>query len=101
MPDTDQDVVPVAVPPPPRSFAQVTWVTPMLSDAEPPRFTELLFVVYVAAAVGDVIVTVGAVVSLNVTVRVAVPVLPTASDAVTVMTFVPVWSTIPETDQDV
>ena len=39
--------------------------------------------------------TVGGVVSLKVTVTLAVAVLPAASRAVTVNTFVPVWSTIP------
>ena len=33
---TVQVVVPLAVPLPPRLFAHVTWVTPMLSDAVPP-----------------------------------------------------------------
>ena len=35
-----QLVVPVAVPPPPRLFAHVTWVTPTLSDAAPPSVTK-------------------------------------------------------------
>jgi len=45
--------------------------------------------------VGDVIATLGAVVSVNVTVRVAVPVLPAASWDVTVSTFEPGCRTIP------
>ena len=45
--------------------------------------------------VGAVIETVGAVVSLRVTVKLAVAVLPAASRAVTVSTFVPSWRTIP------
>ena len=36
-PEMDQPVVPLAVPLPPRSLDQVTWVTPTLSDAVPPR----------------------------------------------------------------
>ena len=40
-------------------------------------------------------VTVGGVVSLNVTVKLAVAVLPAASRTVTVSTFVPSWSAIP------
>ena len=35
MPVADQLVVPVAIPLPPRLFAQVTWVTPTLSEAVP------------------------------------------------------------------
>jgi hypothetical protein len=58
-----QLVVPLAVPLPPRSFVHVTWVTPTLSDAVPPKFTVLLVVLYVLLEVGEVIVTVGAVVS--------------------------------------
>src|SRR5262245_25061433 len=34
---TDHDVVPLAVPLPPRLLDQVTWVTPTLSDAVPPN----------------------------------------------------------------
>ena len=37
MPAAVQAVVPVAVPLPPRSLIQVTWVTPTLSLAVPPR----------------------------------------------------------------
>jgi len=40
-----QLVVPVAIPLPPRLFAHVTWVTPMLSDAVPPSMREELVVV--------------------------------------------------------
>ncbi len=60
----DQLVVPVAVPlPPPRLFAQLTCVTPTLSDAVPPIVSGVALVAYVAALVGVVIVAVGAVVS--------------------------------------
>src|SRR3990170_4332052 len=62
----DQDVVPVAVPLPPRSLVQVTWVTPTSSAAVPPSASEVLLVLYVAPDVGDVIATVGAVVSVKV-----------------------------------
>src|SRR3989304_3997812 len=44
IPLADQDVVPVAVPLPPRLFVQVTWVTPTLSEAVPPRVSGLLLV---------------------------------------------------------
>ena len=44
MPLADQEVVPVAVPLPPRSFDQVTWVTPTLSDAVPAKASGLLLV---------------------------------------------------------
>ena len=42
MPLADQEVVPVAVPLPPRSFDQDTWVTPTLSEAVPPSVSELV-----------------------------------------------------------
>jgi hypothetical protein len=58
-----QVVVPEAVPEPPRSFSHVTWVTPTLSEAVPPRPTVDPVVVYVADEVGDVMLHVGAVVS--------------------------------------
>src|SRR2546428_11247119 len=56
-------VVPLAAPLPPRSFAHVTWLTPTLSLAVPPTVSGVVFVVYVAPAVGLVIATVGGVVS--------------------------------------
>src|SRR3972149_5143798 len=84
----DQLVVPLAVPLPPRSFAHVTWVTPTLSAAVPRSVSRRLPVLYVAPVVGEVMATVGGVVSVW-TVRVAVPVLPKASRAVTVITLVP------------
>jgi hypothetical protein len=63
IPETVQLVVPEAVPLPPRSFVQVTWVTATLSDAEPPRLSELELVPYAALDVGDEIEMEGAVVS--------------------------------------
>jgi len=59
-----QLVVPVAVPLPPRLFAHVTWVTPMLSDAVPPSVSGVALVLKVAPDVGDVMATVGATVSV-------------------------------------
>src|SRR5713101_2692664 len=59
MPLTDQLVVPVAVPLPPRLLLHVTCVTPTLSDALPPMVRGLVFVVNVELEVGAVIVTVG------------------------------------------
>src|SRR5213593_5182875 len=85
-----QAVVPVAVPLPPRLFAHVTWVTPTLSDAVPPSVIIELLVAKVGLEVGDVMVTVGAVVSLKATVKVRVAMLPAASRAVTVSTFDPI-----------
>src|SRR3990172_6175555 len=98
-----QDVVPLAVPLPPRLFVQVTWVTPTLSEAVPPRVRGLVLVLYVALDVGAVMDTLGGVVSggEKVTVRVSVAVLPAASRAVTVRTFDPDWRAIPPADQDV
>ena len=52
MPDALQPVVPNAVPLPPRSFAQLTCVTPTLSLAVPPMTTLVLGVVNAAAVVG-------------------------------------------------
>jgi len=89
-----QLVVPLAVPLPPRLFAQVTCVTPTLSDAVPPSARDDVGVLYVEPEVGVVIATVGSEAS-NVTVTLAVLVFPTASFAVTVSTFAPDWSTIP------
>ena len=63
MPEADQLVVPVAVPLPPWLLVHVTWVTPMLSEAVPPRVSGLELVLYVGFEVGEVIVTVGGVVS--------------------------------------
>ena len=40
MPVADQLMVPVAVPLPPWLFAQVTWVTPTLSEAVPAMFRD-------------------------------------------------------------
>jgi hypothetical protein len=68
-----QLAVPVAVPEPPRLFAHVTCVTPTSSAAVPCRTSDPLPVLYAALAVGDVIATVGFVVSdpvpLPVTIR--------------------------------
>ncbi|PYN53361.1 MAG: hypothetical protein DMD92_20390 [Candidatus Rokuibacteriota bacterium] len=94
MPLAVQLVVPVAVPLPPRVFAQVTCVTPTLSDAVPPSARDDVGVLYVEPAVGVVIATVGSEAS-NVTVMLAVLVFPTASFAVTVSTLAPDCSTIP------
>ena len=55
--------MPVAVPLPPRSLIQVTWVTPTLSLAVPPRVRGVAVAVCVGVAVGLVIVTAGTVVS--------------------------------------
>ncbi len=64
IPLTDQLVVPVAVPLPPRSFAQVTCVTPTLSEAVPLNVASgVVPVAKVAALVGPVIVATGSVVS--------------------------------------
>src|SRR5262245_8024448 len=62
--DALHDVVPVAVPEAPvAAFDQVTAVTPRLSEAVPPRATGAEVEQYDVAVVGDVIVTVGGVVS--------------------------------------
>jgi len=84
-----QLVVPVAVPLPPRLFAHVTCVTPTLSDALPRNARRGLLVLKVAPKVGEVIATVGGMVSFKVTVKLAIVPLPAASCAVTVSTFVP------------
>jgi hypothetical protein len=58
-----QEVVPEAVPLPPRSADQVTWVTPTLSAATPLTTTLVLVVEKVVPKVGAVMVILGAVVS--------------------------------------
>ena len=63
IPETDQLVVPVAVPLPPALLLHVTCVTPTLSAAVPLSVSGLLFVEYDDPDVGDVIDTVGGVVS--------------------------------------
>src|SRR5262249_36940346 len=90
-----QFVVPVAGPLPPWLLAQVTWVMPTLSAAVPPTVRTVLVAVWGDAGVGEVMVTGGAMASTTVTVKVAVPVLPAASWAVTVRRFVPSWMGIP------
>jgi hypothetical protein len=57
------EVVPIAVPLPPRSLAHVTCVTPTASLAVPPTVNGVVLVVYVATDVGVVMVATGAVVS--------------------------------------
>jgi hypothetical protein len=96
---TLQLVVPDAVPEAPvAAFVHVTCVTPMSSEAVPPRAIGVDAVAYVAEEVGAVIVHVGAIV-LYVTVITSVPVLPTASRARTRMTLFPTASAIPGTTQ--
>jgi hypothetical protein len=90
-----QLVVPLAVPLPPRSFAQRTCVTPALLDTVPLSVSEVSFVLYVPFEVGEVIVRAEEVVVPRVTVKVSVAVLPAASRAVMVSTFVPVCRATP------
>src|SRR5512138_739848 len=61
IPLTDQLVVPVAVPLPPRLLLHVTCVTPTLSAAVPPSVIGLVVAVYVVPVVGLVMLTLGAV----------------------------------------
>jgi len=88
MPLAVQLVVPVAVPLPPRLFAHVTWVTPTLSDAVPPRVRGELLVVKVGLDVGDVMVIAGGVVSGPVPVPVPVAGRETVSPSAVKLTFV-------------
>src|SRR5207249_1188337 len=90
-----QLVDPVAVPLPPALFTHVTWVTPTLSAAVPPNAREELVLLDADPVLGEVIVTVGGMASTPVTVKLAVAVLPAASWAVTVTTFVSSWMGIP------
>jgi hypothetical protein len=62
-PEADQLVVPVAVPLPPALLLHVTCVTPTLSAAVPAIVSGVVFVEYVVPDVGEVILTVGGVVS--------------------------------------
>ena len=59
MPGTDQEVVPDAVPDPPVLFAQLTWVTPTLSEADPPSLDRMIVVLGQGVDVGGVRVIVG------------------------------------------
>jgi hypothetical protein len=89
MPTTAQLVVPDVVPEAPvAAFVQVTTVTPMLSEAAPPRSIGDEEAEYVGEEVGAVIVQVGAVASY-VTVRTSVPTFPAASLARTVIALFP------------
>ncbi len=63
IPDTDHDVVPIAVPLPPPLLDHVTRVTPTVSEAVPAMLSGLEFVEYVALAVGEVIAMMGGIVS--------------------------------------
>jgi hypothetical protein len=63
MPLALQEVVPAAVPLPPRLLLHVTWVTPTLSVAVPPKFNDPVAVEKVGLLVGEVMATEGAVVS--------------------------------------
>ena len=94
---TLQLVVPVVNPVPPRSFDQLTAVTPRSSEDVPPIVKTEEVVAYVAADVGPMMVTVGAVVSGGVYVTVIVSVfwLAAASRALTVMVLVPDWRAMP------
>jgi hypothetical protein len=88
-----QVVVPVAVPDVELvEFVHVTLATATLSEAVPLRATDELDVTYGSSA-GEVMVTAGFVLS-RVTVIVSVPVLPTASVAVTVIVLEPATSGI-------
>ena len=78
IPLADQLVVPVAVPLPPRLFAHVTWVTPTLSAAVPPSVRGVVVVLWVEAEVGEVMVTVGGVVSVPLPVTIRAMVSPSA-----------------------
>jgi hypothetical protein len=90
MPVADQLVVPVALPPPPRLFAHDTWVTPTLSPAVPPRLNDAALVVCVALEVGEMIATVGSVVSvpMPLPVTIADTVLPPTEKITFVLTIV-------------
>src|SRR5207248_4481007 len=88
MPLAVQLVVPVAVPLPPRVFAQVTCVTPTLSDAVPPSARDDVGVLYVEPAVGVVIATVGSEVSKGTALLAALGV-PMAPFAVSVTSLAP------------
>ena len=60
----DQPVVPLAVPEPPLLLLHITLVTSVLSEAVPLRLIVFCVEVYVAAEAGELMVMVGAVVSV-------------------------------------
>ena len=64
IPVADQLVVPLAVPPPPRSLDHITLTTPTLSEAVPETFTVPVLVLYVCPlATGEVMAMDGRMVS--------------------------------------
>src|SRR5207302_9746077 len=95
IPPAVQLVVPVAVPLPPRLFVHVTWVTPTLSEAVPPRASAELLALYVGDAVRVVIATVGAVASASGTVTARVAMLAAASRAAPVRACARAGRTLP------
>ena len=95
--DALHDVLPDAVPLPPRLLAQVTCDTPTLSDADPPMLMVADVVEYEDALVGLVIVIDGAVPSGATIVHVNVWTDDSdASRAVTVTLYVPTVVGVPE-----
>jgi len=103
MPSTNQLLVPVAMPLPPRSFDQVTCVTALLSDTSPAILIAPVAVEKVGAAVGEVILRLGGVSSGGkyVIARVWLLVFPLASTAVNVRIFSPTSSAMPETIHEI
>ena len=93
----DQAVVPEAVPLPPRSLIQVTWVTPTSSLAVP--LTATVAAVVEEPDAGAAMVSEGPCASVFVTVNTSVATLPAASRAVTVIRLVPTTTGTEATDQ--
>src|SRR5688500_11515552 len=96
MPATDQVVVPTATPDPPRLFDHAICTTPKASEDVP---VSEAVVPGVDRLPGCVIATVGATLSVTVTARLSVVLLPAASRAVTVMTLAPCFRAIVPADQ--
>src|SRR5262245_31570810 len=98
-PCTAQFVVPAAVPLPPRLLAQVTCDTPPASVLVPDSASVRAVVEKLPLALGVRNDTVGASLSVRVTVTTSLPMRPALSRAVMVMMLEPVRSGMPATDQ--
>ena len=81
----------LAVPLLPLELVQVIFSRPRSSEALPDRVIRLLTVAKISALVGDVMVTIGATMSgiVYITLRLAEPLLPASSSAVTAMVLRP------------
>ena len=95
------EVVPEHTPDPPRLHDQATLAIPNAWSALPPMLMASSSIVYVSSDVGSVISMVGGSVPVDVIVMVSLSVFPVRSVAVTVITFSPNDSSMPDALHDV